>query len=147
MVGDAPQQNLIPQQLPPQQQDVNGIRERPDFLAFIYKSIRFVFLMIVVYLYSSFERFIGAALIITFVYFVQQRRQNRVEQQQAPQPVAPNQLNDNNTNQEEEGEAPIAAVPSNRTQSFNAWNVFCSTVTSFFESMIPENPQVPVNIN
>lgn len=130
-------QNIIQPQPPQQQAAVNA--ERPDFLAFIYKSIRFVFLMMVLYLYSSFERFIGVALIIAFVYFVQQRRQNRVVEQQQVQAAA-----ENNNEEREGSEAP--PLP-NRTRNFNAWNVFCSTVTSFFESMIPENPQVPVNIN
>ena len=142
----------------------NNDEQQPDFLALIYKSIRFALLMMVLYLYSSIERFFAAIFLIGLVWFVQQRRhQNRVEQPPAPiitpPTEAPNDNNNNNANIPNQeaamGSDNLAlSPPSNNNnnnnrppQSVSAWSVFWSTVTSFFASLIPENPQVPVNIN
>lgn len=148
------QQNNQLQQPQPVVEGVNNeAREQPDFLALIYKFFRFALLIIILFLYSSFERFFGAIFLIGIIWFVQQqRRQNHGEQQQINniRPEAPD-ANDNNNNNvntpnQEAGNVEIQP-PNSHPQSFSAWSVFWSTVTSFFASLIPENPHVPVNIN
>lgn len=120
--------------------------EQPDLLALLYKSIRFALLIMVLYLYSSVERFFAVVAILGVIWFVQQRR----ERQQA-QPAhaelgnANNDAETPNPNPEAE-RTPQAAVIQPTSNTMNIWNVFWSTVTSFFASLIPENP-VPININ
>lgn len=55
-----------------------------------------------------------------------------------------NNINDNNNNHlPPEG---VHNVGLRTEQEPGAWSVFWSTVSSFFTSLVPENP-VPVNIN
>jgi hypothetical protein len=132
-----------------------------DILGILYKSIRVGFFLMVLFFYSSFERFLAVFLIICILWYVhRQREQNnlnaaarRVVQppppQQQPQIEADNnrpepnndaqqQQNDNNNN-----EVPAPQQPHPQLQS--SWNLFCSTVSSFFLSLIPENP-VPLDV-
>lgn len=81
------------------------------------------------------------------------RRERGQQQQQLAQEVNNNAnanqrvmdeaVNDNNNNQVPAGEP----APTGTTQDApNAWTVFWSTISSFFTSLIPENP-VPMNVN
>jgi hypothetical protein len=54
----------------------------PDFLDLIYKSIRFALLAMVLYLYSSLERFFFVIFILAIFWFVHARRGQRRNQQQ-----------------------------------------------------------------
>uniref|UniRef100_A0A915E9W8 Ubiquitin-like domain-containing protein n=1 Tax=Ditylenchus dipsaci TaxID=166011 RepID=A0A915E9W8_9BILA len=117
---------------------------QPDLLDLAYKSIRFALLMMVLYLYSSIERFFFVLLVICGIWFVQMRRERRNrnganQQQQQPrnQPV-----NDNNNNNEltpdraqreaNGGDAPAGAANTIVEENqMNAWTVFWSTVSSF----------------
>lgn len=63
---------------------------RPDFLDIIYKTFRFALLMMVLYLYSSVERFFMVLLTISLIWFVQMHRERRNRMDQL------NQQNDNN---------------------------------------------------
>jgi hypothetical protein len=144
----------------------NGENRQPDVLDLAYKSIRFALLMMVLYLYSSMERFFFVLLMICVIWFVQMRRdrRNRDELQQQLQRELnrePNPPNDNNNNNAltpdrmplngggvDEGVAPAQNPTTTQVEEnnqMNAWTVFWSTVCSFFLSLIPENP-VPVNV-
>jgi hypothetical protein len=127
-----------------------------DIVGILYKSIRVGFFLMVLFFYSSFERFLAVFLIICILWYVhRQREQNNLNAAarrvvQAPQPPQqprvegddnnrpePNndeqqqQQNDNNNN-----EVPVPQQPHPQVQS--SWNLFCSTVSSFFMSLIPE---------
>jgi hypothetical protein len=166
-------QNLVnanlPQEVPNMREadaglnNVGGMRaaaaaadgEQPnDFLDIIYKSIRVGLFLLVLYLYSSVERFLFVLLFVCVMWFVQLRRErNNVRADANQRPAnADQQLRDNNNNINDdnnnhlppEGVNNGAGMRTDQEQS--AWNVFWSTVTSFFTSLVPENP-VPVNIN
>uniref|UniRef100_A0A915Q7W0 Ubiquitin-like domain-containing protein n=1 Tax=Setaria digitata TaxID=48799 RepID=A0A915Q7W0_9BILA len=150
--------------------DVDG--QQRDFLDIIYKvymlranfdfpqngAIRMCFLIMLVYVYSSAERFLGVLIFILLVWFIQARRdrnnrerENRelaaaVNNVRQPQQVDLNGNNaDENTN--ETASTRIGAVEPREP---TAWVIFWSTcytfITSFFSSLIPDNP-LPVNIN
>jgi len=141
--------------------DDMGVERQPDLLDFIYKAIRFSLLMMVLYMYSSVERFLMVLAVVMVVWFVQMRRerQNRMELQQreirrlqaVQQPVVPAigeadaPPADNNNNNELTPDRMPNAPPTTNIQQ-TVWNVFWSTVSSFFTSLIPENPG-PLNVN
>jgi hypothetical protein len=129
-----------------------------DLLDLVYKSIRVILLLLVIYLYSSFERFISVLLFICVMWFVQMRRDRgnaraaegggnnippQVDDQNLRDDIANNNFNDNNNNQIMPDQL-RAGLPTDHEQG--AWSVFWSTVSSFFTSLVPENP-VPVNVN
>ncbi|KAI1717911.1 homocysteine-responsive endoplasmic reticulum-resident ubiquitin-like domain member 2 protein [Ditylenchus destructor] len=167
-VGDIPPV-VVPPRANVAQNNNNVIDEenRPDILDLAYKSIRFALLVMVLYLYSSIERFFFVLLMICVIWFVQMRRdQQRNRNNNDPQPARP--LNDNNNNDDRtpdrmpppnadnaagedlpaDGTNPanVQRDPTQINNTVSAWNVFWSTVTSFFASLIPENP-VPINVN
>ncbi|MFH4982056.1 hypothetical protein AB6A40_008765 [Gnathostoma spinigerum] len=134
-----------------------------DFLDVVYKAIRMCFLIMLVYVYSSAERFIGVSLFILAVWFLQARR-DRNERQRDEREVEEavdvvrqvprrdggvEEVAENVTDVQNDSEINrrgSATEPRDPT----AWTVFWSTcytfITSFFTSLIPENP-VPVNVN
>uniref|UniRef100_A0A914E7M8 Homocysteine-responsive endoplasmic reticulum-resident ubiquitin-like domain member 2 protein n=1 Tax=Acrobeloides nanus TaxID=290746 RepID=A0A914E7M8_9BILA len=163
----APQQNQFnfDQNAAPANQPVNiqpqpaaavqNVDEQPnDLLDVIYKFIRFGLFLMILFLYSSLERFFVVCIVICVIWFLHMRRERGQHQQQqmaqevnnnanANQRVMDEAVNDNNNNQVTPGEgAPQSVVQ----ESPNAWTVFWSTVSSFFTSLIPENP-VPMNVN
>jgi len=138
----------------------NGEEEHVnDVLGMIYKSIRVGFFLMILFFYSSVERFIAVFLIICILWYIHRRReQNNLNeaarrivqgiQQNQPTPEPPNtevnaegNANDNNNNE-------VPALPREQQQQVlrlaetqTPWNLFWSTVSSFFLSLIPENPR------
>uniref|UniRef100_A0A0R3RZ65 Ubiquitin-like domain-containing protein n=1 Tax=Elaeophora elaphi TaxID=1147741 RepID=A0A0R3RZ65_9BILA len=138
--------------------DVEG--QQRDLLDVIYKAIRMCFLIMLVYVYSSAERFFGVMVFILLVWFIQARRDrnNReradrelaaaVDNVRQPQEVDVNQ--EGRVPQENINETETARIDEEEPREPTAWVVFWSTcytfITSFFLSLIPDNP-LPVNIN
>lgn len=56
------------------QQNNEANRVAPDFLDLIYKSIRFILLAMILFLYSSIERFIFVLAMVIIFWFVNARR-------------------------------------------------------------------------
>uniref|UniRef100_A0AC35F0C3 Ubiquitin-like domain-containing protein n=1 Tax=Panagrolaimus sp. PS1159 TaxID=55785 RepID=A0AC35F0C3_9BILA len=165
------QVNQNPQNNNNQAQNVAANEEEHvnDILGILYKAIRVGFFLMVLFFYSSFERFLAVFLIICILWYVhRQREQNnlnaaarRIVQPPVAQPQQPplqqpqndgennnnaeagdehqQQQNDNNNN-----EVPAPPQPPH-PQLQSSWNLFCSTVSSFFLSLIPENP-VPIDV-
>lgn len=143
--------NNIPQQPAPAANDEEHLN---DIVGILYKSIRVGFFLMVLFFYSSMERFLAVFLIMCILWFVHRRReQNQVNEaarrvvQPPPQPAQNNEDerlvdNDNNNN---EIPAPVRQ-PVNQQDAQTRWNVFCSAVTTFFMSLIPEHHQVPVDV-
>ncbi|VDM42645.1 unnamed protein product [Toxocara canis] len=141
------------------QEAVAGDVDAPqrDFLDIVYKAIRMCFLIMLVYVYSSAERFLGVLLFIIVVWFVQARR-DRNNRQRANRELA--QAVNNVRHAQQVGETASEAGSSdsevgtgsnsNENREPTAWTIFWSTcytfITSFFTSLIPDNP-VPVNMN
>ncbi|VDK87930.1 unnamed protein product [Litomosoides sigmodontis] len=135
--------------------DVDG--QQRDFLDVIYKAIRMCFLIMLVYVYSSAERFFGVLVFILLVWFIQARR-DRNNRERADRELAaavdnvrqPQQVNVNHDRDVQENEIVTARINEGEPREPTAWVVFWSTcytfITSFFSSLIPDNP-LPVNIN
>ncbi|KAL3998536.1 Ubiquitin family protein [Acanthocheilonema viteae] len=138
--------------------DVDG--QQRDFLDVIYKAIRMCFLIMLVYVYSSAERFFGVLIFILLVWFIQARR-DRNNRERADRELAaavdnvrqPQQADVNQEGhgaQENTNETVTARIDEEEPREPTAWVVFWSTcytfITSFFSSLIPDNP-LPVNIN
>uniref|UniRef100_A0A914VAD0 Uncharacterized protein n=1 Tax=Plectus sambesii TaxID=2011161 RepID=A0A914VAD0_9BILA len=146
-------------------QDEDDLRER-DWLDWIYTGIRAALLLTVIYFYTTPERLLGVALFILAMWAAQGGWNNfrRVQQpnnnNNAQQPAAGNVPVDENARQPVgDGNAEDDRVGDGEdrdrleTQPVvepSAWVVFWSTcytfVTSFFASLIPENPP-PLNVN
>ncbi|VDK44921.1 unnamed protein product [Anisakis simplex] len=145
------------------QEAVAGEIEAPqrDFLDIVHKAIRICFLVMLVYVYSSAERFLGVLLFIILVWFVQARR-DRNNRQRADRELVHAVNNVRRAQQVDEvenettprdsgmGTSSNAGSESNENREPTAWTIFWSTcytfITSFFTSLIPDNP-VPVNMN
>ncbi|VDM09234.1 unnamed protein product [Wuchereria bancrofti] len=139
--------------------DVDG--QQRDFLDVIYKAIRMCFLIMLVYVYSSAERFFGVLIFILLVWFIQARRE-RNNRERANRELAaaidnvrqPQQPLQADVNQdygiEDMNEVVATGIDEEESREPTAWVVFWSTcytfITSFFSSLIPDNP-LPVNIN
>ncbi|VDN51051.1 unnamed protein product [Dracunculus medinensis] len=140
---------------------IGGIEDpQRDFLDTVYKAIRLCFLIVLVYAYSTPERFICVILFILGLWFVQARRNQRLDREQAERaaqrnPVeAPNILQSQATENSSENRNNDNGIQDESYEAAyrepTAWTVFWSTcytfITSFFTSLIPDNP-VPVNVN
>uniref|UniRef100_A0AAF5PZS4 Ubiquitin-like domain-containing protein n=1 Tax=Wuchereria bancrofti TaxID=6293 RepID=A0AAF5PZS4_WUCBA len=136
--------------------DVDG--QQRDFLDVIYKAIRMCFLIMLVYVYSSAERFFGVLIFILLVWFIQARRE-RNNRERANRELAAaidnvRQPQQADVNQdygiEDMNEVVATGIDEEESREPTAWVVFWSTcytfITSFFSSLIPDNP-LPVNIN
>lgn len=107
------QQNPLQNQQPqmpfanaqPNNLQIDAEIQMPDFIDLVYKSIRIALLAMVVYLYSSLERFFFVLCIVGIFWFVHARRgqQNRRDQNEAAAervqereqlPIQPNQNNE-----------------------------------------------------
>ncbi|VDN02150.1 unnamed protein product [Thelazia callipaeda] len=131
--------------------------QQRDFLDVIYKAIRMCFLIMLVYVYSSAERFFGVLIFILLVWFIQARR-DRNNRERADRELAaavdnfrqPHPANENQGVAEGMNEVVGATLTEQELREPTAWVVFWSTcytfITTFFSSLIPDNP-VPVNIN
>jgi len=164
-------QPMQPPNPPPQEQPNNvaqpqGINDEEhlnDIVGILYKSIRVGFFLMVLFFYSSVERFFAVFLIMCILWFVHRRREQnhlneaarRVVQQPPPAPQNPDEdngppneneerpqvNNDNNNN-----EVPVTVRPGNdQPEAQTRWNLFWSTVSTFFMSLIPDH-QVPVEV-
>uniref|UniRef100_A0A914ZS54 Ubiquitin-like domain-containing protein n=1 Tax=Parascaris univalens TaxID=6257 RepID=A0A914ZS54_PARUN len=147
------------------QEAVAGDVDAPqrDFLDIVYKAIRMCFLIMLVYVYSSAERFLGVLFFIIVVWFVQARR-DRNNRQRADRELAhavnnvrqaQQQIQRQDTDSDTgSSDSEVGVSESNANADENreptAWTIFWSTcytfITSFFTSLIPDNP-VPVNVN
>ncbi|KAM3720345.1 Homocysteine-responsive endoplasmic reticulum-resident ubiquitin-like domain member 2 protein [Dirofilaria immitis] len=86
--------------------DING--QQRDFLDIVYKAIRMCFLIMLIYVYSSAERFFGVLTFILLVWFIQARR-DRNNRERADRELAaavdnvrqPQQPSQTDMNQEE----------------------------------------------
>ncbi|OZC12538.1 hypothetical protein X798_00169 [Onchocerca flexuosa] len=138
--------------------DIDG--QQRDFLDIIYKAVRICFLIMLVYVYSSAERFFGVLIFILLVWFIQARR-DRNNRERADRELAAavnnvRQPQEANVNQEDHNvgentnEAVAGRIDEEELREPSAWVVFWGTcytfITSFFSSLIPDNP-LPVNIN
>lgn len=87
---------------------------RPDVLDMIYKAIRFLLLLMVLYVYSSFERFFVVLLTISLIWFVQRQRErrNRNEQIFVQQNLVQEQVQQRQNNVENEN-GNVADQPRN----------------------------------
>uniref|UniRef100_A0A1I8EJR9 Uncharacterized protein n=1 Tax=Wuchereria bancrofti TaxID=6293 RepID=A0A1I8EJR9_WUCBA len=133
--------------------DVDG--QQRDFLDVIYKAIRMCFLIMLVYVYSSAERFFGVLIFILLVWFIQARRE-RNNRERANRELAaaidnvrqPQQPLQADVNQdygiEDMNEVVATGIDEEESREPTAWVVFWSTcytfITSFFSSLIPDNP-------
>ncbi|VDO25311.1 unnamed protein product [Brugia timori] len=129
--------------------DVDG--QQRDFLDVIYKAIRMCFLIMLVYVYSSAERFFGVLIFILLVWFIQARR-DRNNRERANRELAaaidnvrqPQQADANQDYGTEDTNEVLATGIEEEPREPTAWVVFWSTcytfITSFFSSLIPDNP-------
>ncbi|CAG9534516.1 unnamed protein product [Cercopithifilaria johnstoni] len=138
--------------------DVDG--QQRDFLDVIYKAIRMCFLIMLVYVYSSAERFFGVLVFVLLVWFIQARRDRNIRERadrevavavdNVRQPQQANMSQEDHGAQENTNETMTAGIDEEEPREPTAWVVFWSTcytfITSFFSSLIPDNP-LPVNIN
>uniref|UniRef100_A0AC34QN85 Homocysteine-responsive endoplasmic reticulum-resident ubiquitin-like domain member 2 protein n=1 Tax=Panagrolaimus sp. JU765 TaxID=591449 RepID=A0AC34QN85_9BILA len=153
------QNNVQPQQPAPA---VNDEEHLNDVVGMIYKSIRVGFFLMVLFFYSSVERFFTVFLIMCVLWFIHRRREqnnlNEAARQVVQQPQQPVQnadnpeveLNENageqqvnNDNNNNEVPAPPRLV--NLQDGQTRWNLFWSAVSTFFLSLIPDH-QVPVEV-
>ncbi|EFO25037.1 herpud1-A-prov protein [Loa loa] len=137
--------------------DVDG--QQRDFLDAIYKAIRMCLLVMLVYVYSSAERFFGVLIFILLVWFIQARR-DRNNRERADREFAAAIDNVRQPQETDVGhdhgtdgsaiEAVTTGIDEDEPREPTAWVVFWSTcytfITSFFSSLIPDNP-LPVNVN
>ncbi|KAF7639660.1 Ubiquitin-like domain-containing protein [Meloidogyne graminicola] len=137
------------------QQNNEANRVAPDFLDLIYKSIRFILLAMILFLYSSIERFIFVLAMVIIFWFVnarrgrQQRAREGVVAEVAGREAAREAQNQNVEQQQgiQNGTTTPAAeqiTPNNAAT--NAWSIFWGTFQAFFTSLIPEN-QAPLDVN
>uniref|UniRef100_A0A7E4VVB0 Ubiquitin-like domain-containing protein n=1 Tax=Panagrellus redivivus TaxID=6233 RepID=A0A7E4VVB0_PANRE len=161
-------ENLVPEAAPapPVAQNNNIAPHRHDILGILYKSIRLGFFLMVLFMYSSIERFLVVFLIVCLLWYVHRRREQdnfraaaRRSMEQAARDFRNNHpaaqaaagaggavANDNNNNEvPAEPAAPAAAAPP-QVEVQTPWTLFWSTVSSFFLSLIPENPVPPVGM-
>ncbi|KAJ1346283.1 hypothetical protein KIN20_001038 [Parelaphostrongylus tenuis] len=119
-----------------------------DVLDLVYRVFRVLLFLSAVLLYSSVERFLAVITIALFIFFIQLRR-NQQRQARVPEPVEPN-VNNNNTGEQPRGVAEevqpayVAPTPPTGLQIFLA--TCYSFITSFFTSLVPDNP-VPIDLN
>uniref|UniRef100_A0A0N5AWS2 Ubiquitin-like domain-containing protein n=1 Tax=Syphacia muris TaxID=451379 RepID=A0A0N5AWS2_9BILA len=130
-----------------------------DFLDIVYKAIRLCFLVMLVYIYSSAERFLGVMFFISVAWFIQARRDRngrareerelaRVVNDVRQQPQSGNGENEGSTASDEEevprqDNADDFREPSAWT---TFWSICYSFISGFFASLFPEHP-APVNAN
>jgi hypothetical protein len=155
--------------------DEDGERGNRDWLDSTYVFVRFLMLMSILYFYSTPQRFIMMLTLALFAYMGRAgwlrrgRRENRnVEQQRQaaaaaaappqqiptppPQPQqqdAVRQDDDDDTPLPEDVDEETTAtnmVDLQATHRLSTFEVIWSVITSFFTSLIPENPP-PININ
>ena len=118
-----------------------------DILDHFYVMSRVLVLMSIVYFYSSFTRFflvVGFGLIVALYnngFFNQLRPQEQPQQQEQQQ--QPDQANEENAEERREGqegeEAPQNPPPP---PQFNALDTAFTFITTFFSSLLPEQPQM-----
>lgn len=153
------------------QQNNEANRVAPDFLDLIYKSIRFILLAMILFLYSSIERFIFVLAMVIIFWFVnarrgrQQRAREGVVAEVAGREAArevlmlflldfllilPYQAQNQNVEQQQGIQngttTPAAEQITPNNAATNAWSIFWGTFQAFFTSLIPEN-QAPLDVN
>uniref|UniRef100_A0A914H985 Ubiquitin-like domain-containing protein n=1 Tax=Globodera rostochiensis TaxID=31243 RepID=A0A914H985_GLORO len=147
-----------------------------DLLDIVYKSVRFALLAMVLYVYSSLERFFLVLAVVAFFWFVHRRRNQQQRDNAAAAAMA--NIGDGQPQQQQNagvddggdvangrpGAAPAAAeeaaIVEQRVEAVqtnppvavvpqqpSAWNVFFTVVQSFFTSLVPNPMPAPVDIN
>ncbi len=144
--------------------DDEELRDR-DWLDWVYMGSRAALLIMILYFYSSIERFIFVVLCMLGMYglnagwFNLRRRPEPGEEpprrNEPPQPeeITPEEAEqpgeDPEVSEPVEGEEPATTEPPQELPPTQL-RVFCSTcvtfVTTFFTSLIPERPP-PINFN
>lgn len=134
--------------------------ERWDFVDFLYACSRIIIFISIIVYYSSFSRIMAVCslvFLLTLFAKMNQRRQDaqlanqrqRTEQNTRQEPQAEN---DNTPDTEVVNEnasddnLPVAPNQPNAQSALSVPSLILSVVTSFFTSMIPNDP-MPVNVN
>lgn len=138
--------------------DEGGERGNRDWLDNTYVFVRFLMLMSILYFYSTPQRFLAMLTLALIAYIGRAgwlrrgRRENRnvVEPREAapqpPQPTPQPQDVRQETQPSEDPEQETNMVDLQATHRPSTFEVIWSVITSFFTSLIPENPP-PININ
>lgn len=173
--AQAPPQQAMNAQggLAPADMDEDDRRNR-DWLDYVYMACRASLLLMILYFYSSIERFIFVILCCTVMYGLQagwfgrrgQQQQPEQQPQRGPVPGAaqgplPNRPHDqpaaegvgaepeDQADRQQPQRQDAAVPPPSQDIQMTAWNVFWSTcwtfISSFFASLVPERPP-PLNI-
>lgn len=134
--------------------DEAGERGNRDWLDKTYVFVRFLMLLSILYFYSTPQRFLAMLTLAMIAYIGRAgwlrrgRRENRnpVEQRETPPQPTPQQDARQNTQPSEDPEQETNMVDLQATHRPSTFEVIWSVITSFFTSLIPENPP-PININ
>lgn len=130
--------------------DDDGERANRDWLDTTYTLVRFVMLMSILYFYSTPQRFLAAFIFATMFYVYRVGFLRRAAPVGNPAPVdAPVNREEpppEGLRQEDEGdsEPEVTMVNLQATHRPSTFALVWSVVTSFFSSLIPENP-IPIN--
>ncbi|CAJ0576171.1 unnamed protein product, partial [Mesorhabditis spiculigera] len=119
-----------------------------DLLDLMYRTFRIGLFVMVVWLYSSIERFLVVFCMGLFIYFMKLRRDRLAAAAAASPPPPPSNVTNNNAGEPtaDEGPEPVPIPVDQPTTGQIVLSTAYSFITAFFTSIVPDNP-VPANLN